>query len=209
LCDGSIRAAAITHDWRPASRWIPYRNGSRIYTEFREHWFLPKSEFETWRRARPGRDNILVAMQWRTRTDVRRIPMSAGNAPAHVWRILHGVGSYPHHPQRVQNLLRGDPPSPHSRVQFCELLQPTQLQIASDILSTDQAHFTRDGINSTTCYQRRQQQNPQGVVQSNFQQRFSVNVWYRILGKCLRGLHVIELLSYVWTDLLVQEFYTK
>jgi hypothetical protein len=33
------------------------------------------------------------------------------------------------------------------------------------------------------------------VAQSNFQQRFSLNVWYRILGKYLRGLHVIELLS--------------
>jgi hypothetical protein len=82
-----------------------------------------------------------------------------------------------------------------SRVQFCELLRPIQLQIPSDILPTDQAHFTRDGINNTRCCHRRPQQNPQGVAQSNFQQRFSVNVWYRILGKYLRGLHVIELLS--------------
>jgi len=174
-----------------------------VYTEFWEHWFLPKSEFETWRRARPGQDNILVAMQRRARTNVRRISMSAGNAPAHVRRILHGVGSYPYHPQRVQNLLRGDHPS---RVQFCELLQPTQLQIPSDILPTDQAHFTRDGINNTRCCHRRPQQNPQGVAQSNFEQRFSVNVWYRILGKYLRGLHVIELLSDGWTDFWYRSF---
>jgi hypothetical protein len=82
-----------------------------------------------------------------------------------------------------------------SRVQFCELLQPAQLQILSDILPTDLAHFTRDGINNTRFCHRRPQQNPQGVVQSNFQHRLPVSVWYRILGKYIRGLHVIELLS--------------
>jgi hypothetical protein len=67
-------------------------------------------------------------------------------------------------PKEYKNLLRGDH---SSRVQFCEWLQPP-IQMLSDILFTDQSHFTRDGINNTRCTRPRPQQNPLGVVQSNF-----------------------------------------
>jgi len=51
-----------------------------------------------------------------------------------------------------------------------------------NILFTDEAHFTRDGVNNTRNPHLWDRDNPRGTVESNYQHRFSVNVWCGIIG---------------------------
>jgi hypothetical protein len=63
-----------------------------------------------------------------------------------VWRILHRQPMYPYHLQRVQGLSSTDF-SP--RVNFCQWMQQQSAlnpPFVSNILFTDEAGFTRDGI---------------------------------------------------------------
>jgi len=45
------------------------------------------------------------------------------------------------------------------------------------ILFTDEATFTRNGINNARNSHRWSHENPLGTVETNFQRRFSINVW--------------------------------
>jgi len=55
------------------------------------------------------------------------------------------------------------------------------------ILFTDEATFTRNGINNTRNSHNLAQDNPHATVETNFQTRFSVNVWCGIINDMLIG----------------------
>jgi hypothetical protein len=57
---------------------------------------------------------------------------------------------------------------------------------------TDEALFTRDGINNTRNSHTLANENPHAVVECNFQHRFSVNVWCGVLHKYLTGPYFTE-----------------
>jgi len=57
-----------------------------------------------------------------------------------------------------------------------------------NILSTDEAHFTCHGVNNTRNSHLWDRDNPLGTVESNYQHRFSVNVWCGVIGDQLIGL---------------------
>ena len=92
--------------------------------------------------------------------------------PTRVWRILHAEGVYPYHVQRVQHLSPGDFAE---RLEFCKWLNGSR-QLYRYILLIDEAQFTRDGVNNTHDSHVWADENPHATVESNFQQRFSVNL---------------------------------
>jgi len=92
-----------------------------------------------------------------------------------VWRTLHVDSLYPFDPQPVQNLHPGDSAM---RLEFCLWLH-TNRQLLPLILLTDEATFTRNGINNTRNSHRWSHENRHGTVETNFQRRFSINVWYK------------------------------
>jgi hypothetical protein len=107
-----------------------------------------------------------------------------------VWRILHIQPLYPYHLQRAQGLSATDFPP---RVNFCQWMQHSVLNLPflSNILSTDEAGFTRDGMfNYHNCHIWCDE-NPQAVHESRHQQRFSLNVWVGVPGDCLIGPHIL------------------
>jgi hypothetical protein len=60
----------------------------------------------------------------------------------------------------------------------------------SSVLFTDEAAFTRNGkINFHNHVWA--EENPHTVVQSRYQQQFSINVWVGIIGDVLVGPHVL------------------
>jgi hypothetical protein len=59
-----------------------------------------------------------------------------------------------------------------------------------NILFTDQAHFTRDGVNNTRNSHLWVRENPHGAVESNCQHRFSINVWCGVTGDQLIGPYI-------------------
>jgi len=60
------------------------------------------------------------------------------------------------------------------------------------ILFTDEAQFNRDGVNNTHNSHVWADENPHATVESNFQQRFSVNVWCAVLDDQLIGPFILE-----------------
>jgi len=73
-----------------------------------------------------------------------------------VWRTLHEEDLYPYHDQRVQHLEPGD----HAqRMDLCRWItaHPEMLNV---ILFTDEASFTRDGINNSRNVHTWSHENP-------------------------------------------------
>jgi len=100
-----------------------------------------------------------------------------------VWRTLHAEGMYQYHVQPVQNLGPGDFAQ---RLEFCKWLNGSR-QLHRYILFTDEAQFNRDGVNNTHTSHVWVDENPHATVVSNFQLRFSVNVWCAVLDDQLIG----------------------
>ena len=85
-----------------------------------------------------------------------------------VWRTLHEDDLYPLHTQPVQNL---HPGYSATRLEFCHWLHANR-QLLPLILITDEATFTRNGINNIRNSHRWSHENPRGTVETNFQRRF-------------------------------------
>ena len=62
----------------------------------------------------------------------------------------------------------------------------------SYILFTDAAQFNRDGVSNTHNSHVWADENPHATVESNFQLRFSVNVWCAVLDDQLIGPLILE-----------------
>ena len=98
---------------------------------------------------------------------------------------------YPYHVQRVEHLRPGDFAE---RLNFCKWLNGSR-QLHRYIMFTDDAQFNRDGVNNTHNSHVWGDENPHATVESNFQQRFSVNVWCAVLDDQLIGPFILEALS--------------
>jgi len=105
-----------------------------------------------------------------------------------VWRTLHAEGMYPYHVQRMQHLRPGDFVE---RPEFCNWLNGSR-GLHRYILFTDESQFNHDGVNNTHNSHMWTDENPHATVESNFQQRFSVNVWCAVLDDQLIGLFILE-----------------
>ena len=57
---------------------------------------------------------------------------------------------------------------------------------------TDEATFTRNGINNTRNSHRWSRENPHGTVETNFQSCFSVNVWCGMIDDVLIGPVILD-----------------
>lgn len=123
----------------------------------------------------------------------RRLAIEFGVSQSSIWRIISKAGFYPYHLQRVQALYPGDR---ERRLTFCRwfLDQPRHgdENFAWSVLFTDEAEFTRDGINNFHNQHLWDLENPHGVVESKNQVRFSLNVWGGIVGDCLIGPVFLE-----------------
>jgi len=76
------------------------------------------------------------------------------------------------------------------RLEFRHWLH-TNCQLLPSILFTDEATFSRNGINNTRNSHRRSHENPHGTVKTNFQ-RFSINVWCGMIDDMLIGPVILD-----------------
>lgn len=189
FCNGSGRAAVEEYRRRYPNRAVPHHNTfSNVFQCWRETGSCPRPRIERQRDYHQQADIVLNAVERSPSTSIRRISRMTGVRQTQVWRILHHDGLYPYHTQRVQHLLPDD--SAH-RVRYCQWLQ-NNLEVIPRILFTDEAQFTRDGINNTRNSHTWAHQNPHNVIVGNHQRRFSVNIWCGLLNNHLIGPHFIE-----------------
>ena len=65
-------------------------------------------------------------------------------------------------------------------------------KLLSIILFSDEASFTRDGVNNSRNVHTWSHDNPHETRVTTFQRRFSVNVWCVVIGNRLIGPFVFE-----------------
>jgi len=87
------------------------------------------------------------------------------------------------------------------RLEFCKWLNGSR-ELCCYILFTDEAQFNFDSVNNTHKCHVWADENPHATFESNFQQRFSVNVWCAVLDDQLIGPFILE-------DLLTGEAYLR
>ena len=102
-----------------------------------------------------------------------------------LWRTLHAEGMYPYHMQRVLHLGPGDIAQ---GLEFCKWLNGSRQLHRYSLF--DEAQFNRDGVNNTHSCHVWADENV--TAESNFQLRFSVNVWCAVLDDQLIGPFILE-----------------
>jgi len=134
------------------------------------------------------RENILQMVQGSPRLSTRRMASRIGVSRMQVWRTLHEKDLYPYHDQSVQHLEPGD----HAqRMDFCHWIKAHPEQLSVNLFSNE-ASFTRDGVNNLRNVHTWSHDNPHETSVTNFQRRFSVNVWCGVLGNKLIGPFVFD-----------------
>jgi len=187
FCDGNERAAVEECQRRFPDGRIP----SRIHQSLLDTGSLPsvsvQSEMEVVRTINT-RENILQMVQRSPRLYNRRMASRIGVSCMQVWRTLHEEDLYPYHDQRVQHLEPGD----HARrMDLCYWIK-VHPELLSVILFSDEESFTRDDVNNLRNVHTWSHDNPLETSVSNFQRRFTVNVWCGVLGIKLIGPFVFD-----------------
>jgi len=162
-----------------------------VFRALRECGTLPSvhvsSECRSIQKVEEQEENVGMAQRSPT-TRTRWIASRLRVAQSRVWRTLHYDGLCPFHHQPAQHLYPGDDTQ---RLQFCHWLSHKR-ELLLYILFTDEATFIRNGINNTSNSQNWAQDNPLGIIATNFQTRFSKNVWCGIINDMLIGPVIIE-----------------
>jgi len=134
------------------------------------------------------RENILQMVQRSPRLSTRRMASRIGVTRMQVWRTLHEEDLYPYHVQNVQHLEPGD----HAqRMDLCNWIK-AHPELLSVILFSDEASFTWDGVNNSRNVHTWSHDNPHETSVTNFQRRFTANVWCGVLGNKLIGPFVFD-----------------
>lgn len=192
FCNGSATAAVEEYRQRYPHHRHPTRNVFiRVFSNLCENGNLPSANITSERATRQGLgevENILDLVEEDATTSSRRIGTQLGIPQKRVLNTLHEQGLYPYHVQRVQHL---QPEDYAKRIEFCRWINNNH-RIVSRILFTDEATFTRDGINNTRNSHVWSIENPHATVESNFQHKFSVNVWCGMLDSYLIGPFILE-----------------
>ena len=187
FCDGSATAAVEEYCRRFPMRRIPDRRVFyKVFNTLLECGTLPSARVSSERARKQNmeeQENILDMVQRSPRISAR-----IGVSRTRVWRTLHEDGLYPFHPRPVQNLHPGDSAM---RLEFCHWLH-TNSQVLPLILFTDEATFTRHGINKTRNSRRWSHGYPYGNMETNFQRCFSINVWCGMIDDMLIVLVILD-----------------
>src|SRR5215469_7471821 len=192
FCDGNARAAVQEYQRRFPDRRIPSRSVfTRIYQTLLDTGSLPSVSLQSERevvRTINTRQNILQMVHGSPRLSTRRMASRIGVSRMQVWQTLHEEDLYPYHDQRVQHLEPGD----HAqRMDLCHWIK-AHPELLSVILLSYEASFTRDGVNNLRNVHMWSHDNPHETSVTNFQRRFTVNVWCGVLGNKLIGTFVFD-----------------
>ena len=133
------------------------------------------------------RENILEMVQKSPRLSTRRMASRIRVLRMQVWRTLREEHFYPYHNQTVHL----EPVDHAQRMDLCHWIQEHP-ELLGVILFTDEESFTRDGVNNSRNVHTWSHDNPHETRITNFQRRFSVNVWCGVIGNRLIGHFVFD-----------------
>lgn len=136
--------------------------------------------------------NVLLQVEESPETSVREISSNIGVSKRTVHEVLKKHKFKPYIPQKVHALEENDR---GRREQFCNFYCNLARQdpvIHTKIIWSDECTFSINGIFNRNIHRHWSQENPRVIVETNFQRRFSLNVWCGILGNRLIGPFFID-----------------
>jgi len=176
FCDGySVQAVAEYQQRFPNHRIPTRRVFTQVYQTLQDTGTLPGVHIAAECDVNEGvneEEGIVQMAQSSPRASTRRTARRLRVPHTRMWRTLHAEGMYPYHMQRMQHLRPGDFAE---RLEFCKWLNGIR-ELHRYSLFTDESQFNRNGVNNTHNSHVWADENPHTTVESNFQQRFSVNV---------------------------------
>lgn len=190
FCNGSSRAAVIEYGRRFPNRVLPNRQVfTDIHNRLCETGSFAKSTHEGINQTPiQVEENIIHSVQQSPGTSVRRLSRQHLVSSYKTWKILNNEGLYPYHLRKVQALHPGDN---IIRSEFCRWVAANR-RLVKLILFTDEAQFTRNGINNSKNTHIWAEENPHAIVETKFQRRFSVNVWCGLINDKLVGPYILD-----------------
>ena len=108
-----------------------------------------------------------------------------------------------YHNQCIQHL---EPADKCSRMELCHWINSNPHMILN-ILFTDEAHFTRDGVNNRRNSHLWDRDNPHGTVKSNYQHLFATYMWCGVTGDQIR-LFIRTFYRNIWQVIFTPTFCT-
>lgn len=192
LANGNAKEARRLYIERFPNRIIPdHRIFSTIHRRLVETGSVGKISSDVGRprnvRTPQIEEAVLNEIEEHPETSTRKISDKFNVSHQVVWRILNESSFYPYHIQRVQALLPRDFPC---RINFCQWYL-TKLAVDPNfeckILFTDEANFSRNAIMNFHNNHIWALENPHEIVETHFQEQFSLNVWGGIIGDHLIG----------------------
>lgn len=136
-------------------------------------------------------EEILNTVDGNPEISTRQLAQQLSLSYSTIWKVLREQQLYPYHLQCVQALTPMDYPA---RIAFCQWFLEkcaAKPNFCAFVIFTDEAQFTRDGINNIHNQHVWGNENPHAIIQSRHQQRFSLNIWAGIVGDRLLGPHVL------------------
>ena len=192
FCDGNSFQAVAEYQQRFPNRRIPNRRVfTRVYQTLRDTGTLPGVRIAAERNVNEGvneEEGIVRTVQSSPRASTRRTARRLRVPHTSVGTTLHVQGMYPYRVQRVQHLGPGDFAE---RLEFCKWLNGNRKYIVTACLLTNRNSIATVSIIQTTRHVWADE-NPHATVESNFQQRFSVNEGYVVLDDQLIGPFMME-----------------
>lgn len=191
FCDGNGRAASREYELRfPGRRCPNHQTFSNVFSFVREKGHFPTQNNidQPVRHPVQQEEDILNLIEENPKTSTRKIARRLHITQKITHSTIKNEGLYPYHIQEVQRLEPGDYAN---RLVFCQWIRRHQRDIHRT-LWTDEAQFTRDGVNNSRNCHLWSLENPNAIRQSHSQHRFSINVWAGIINRKLIGPHIFE-----------------
>lgn len=191
-CSGP--AAQRLYAERYPTRRMPSHNFfARLHQRLAETGSLERADRDRVRTARTAdvEQNVLQHVQGNPRTSTRSVANAVGVSHCSVWRILREEDMHPFHVQRVQTQ---QPEDYALRIAFAQWYLgkcATSPLFPAEVLFSDEASFTREGIFNTHNDHIWAVENPHAIRRRVAQIRFSVNVWAGIMGDHLIGPYLL------------------
>nr|XP_022904788.1 uncharacterized protein LOC111416879 [Onthophagus taurus] len=175
FCNGNTVRSVEEYRRRFPNRRIPNRQVFQtVFTRAGESGMFPSASIVSEKQqglSLEHEENILDVVENNPGISTRRMAIQFEIPQTMVWKTLKRQGLNAFHLQKVQNLQEGDYPL---RLQFCQWIRENR-RLLKCILFSDEAQFTRDGINNYHNNHRWSDENPHATQEHNFQHRFSIN----------------------------------
>lgn len=124
-------------------------------------------------------------------TSTRAIAAKTGVSQSIVHRILQEAKLHPYHVQRVQALSAGDYQQRQDFARWFLQQSAVAPNFAADVLFTDEATFTLEGIFNLHNVHVWAPENPKATRPHAAQRRYTINVWAGLLGDHLIGPYLL------------------